>query len=355
MSEQKPRQPIWVLSALLLAVVFAAGSVWTIANLSALREQAVPPSGSVQSSTDPDTKAAPVGNAEDMQVSAGTTSENSATGITVRAPNADRAQDSNQRLSELRERYRYEQDGAEVSESDSGALVILSQQPQVLDELREWFFSDPEGFIELAAEEERDSYVQAVLRTQINPSNVHLLGEQMHIRHRHLVDIAYQNELHIQNPQPFLDMFDQFAASHLISVPDSVIAATAEVDYWGHRNALLEQAAVNREPKVYFDVLAQQGQDDLFSLAQQMWSAHVADEYPDVLTGGTGAIERIRLAYQYGVDQAPAELAKLQSEGLFVDETIQTYTDVEDAAERFTEIYPQLRYDQNLMIWVLPE
>lgn len=263
------------------------------------------------------------------------------------------------RLIRLRRDYGYRLNGATLNDesAESGAPLSIGQieagHPLVLQTLQQWFFDDPEAFIEMAASEERDSYIQAVLRTQINASNVHLLTDQMHIRNRHLIELAYTHKLHLQNPAPFLEIFDQFVGSHLISVPASVVAAAAESDYWGRREVLIGQAVGNPEPGMYFDVLARHGHENMSLLAEQMWETHLADNYTEALTSGTGYLERTRLAYQYGVAGAPAMLARLQAKGLFVDETIRMFTATDDADVRFQDIHSQLQYSYEQQRWQL--
>ena len=261
----------------------------------------------------------------------------------------------NARLQSLRSEFNYDLDGAE----NTNELVVLwgirAEDPRVIEAMIQWFYVDPSAFVDMAAEEEDDQYVQAVLRSQINSSNVYLLAERFHIRNRHLINLAYDNQLHLQQPELFVDVFDQFAGSDRISVPASVVAATAETDYWGHRDELIDLAIHSREPEMYFEALAEQGRDDMTSLARQMWRVHKADAYPEVMASGTGYVERIRLAYRYGVPEAPKALAELQSRGLFVDETIVRFTDVPNIEALFQKLFADLVYRPDRQVWVHPE
>ncbi len=261
------------------------------------------------------------------------------------------------RLQQIRREFKYPLNGVKVTESGlNGAIsqTVVVDNPLVLLALKQWFLDDPEAFIKAAAAEERDSYLQAVLKEQINESNAHLLTEHLHIRNRHIITLAYENKLHLQEAEAFLAIFDQFAKNNVISVPASLVAATAEVDYWGRRETLLNQAVNNPEPGLYFDVLQQQGNDNMYALAEQMWAVHLADRYADDIRPDTGYLERTRLAYQYGVAGAPAAIAALQEKGLFVNETIAEFTDADNADDGFQEIHLSLRFDRNNGHWYLP-
>ncbi|WP_154650899.1 hypothetical protein [Reinekea blandensis] len=276
--------------------------------------------------------------------------------IVIDAPGRpDGSPTENARLQLLRSEFNYDLDGAENT-NDPGVLWgIRADEPRVIEAMILWFYEDPTAFVDLAAVEEDDHYVQAVLRSQINPSNVYLLAERFHIRNRHLINLAYDNQLHIQQPELFVEVFDQFAGSDRISVPASVVAATAQTDYWGHRDELIDLAIHSREPEIFFNALAEQGRDDMASLAQQMWQVHKADDYPEVMASGTGYVERIRLAYRYGVAEAPAALAELQARGLFVEETIARYTDVQNIESRFQSLFSELIYHPDRQVWVHPD
>ncbi|WP_196160192.1 hypothetical protein [Reinekea sp. G2M2-21] len=261
------------------------------------------------------------------------------------------------RLQQIRREFKYPLNGVKVTESGlNGAIsqTVVVDNPLVLLALKQWFLDDPEAFIKAAAAEERDSYLQAVLKEQINESNAHLLTEHLHIRNRHIITLSYENKLHLQEAEAFLAIFDQFAKNNVISVPASLVAATAEVDYWGRRETLLNQAVNNPEPGLYFDVLQQQGNDNMYALAEQMWAVHLADRYADDIRPDTGYLERTRLAYQYGVAGSPAAIAALQEKGLFVNETIAEFTDVDNADDRFQDIHLYLRFDRNSGHWYLP-
>jgi hypothetical protein len=85
-----------------------------------------------------------------------------------------------------------------------------------------------------------------------------------------------------------------------------------------------------------------------------MWKTHIEDSYVTTLGGSSGKIERVRLAYQYGVDGSVTEISELLANGIFVAETIDDFTDVENASERFNQISSSLTYDKKKMLWVLP-
>jgi hypothetical protein len=253
----------------------------------------------------------------------------------------------------------YDQQGAslEAIRNSDGQFIrwdLTVEDELVYAQLSQWYLEDPQAFIELSKIERNDEYIRAVLRQNVTPSNVYILAEHLHIRQGHLIDLAYEKQLHLQQPELFLELFDQFVGSRFIDNSEQLMFAVAETHYWDRRDALIREAVNNPAPALYFDVLEQQQQEDMTQLAQQMWAVHQQDAYEQTPGTSTAHIERIRLAFRYGIDGAKAQIAALQNDGIRVDETIKSYTDVDNAVDVFQEVYPSLVFDSAWGKWVLP-
>lgn len=253
----------------------------------------------------------------------------------------------------------YDQQGAslEAIRNADGQFIrwdLSVEDEFVYAQLSQWYLEDPQAFIELSKIERNDSYIRAVLRQNVTPSTAYILAEHLHIRQGHLIDLAYEKQLHLQQPEVFLELFDQFVGSRFIDNSEQLMTAVAETHYWDRRDVLLHEAIHNPQPAVYFDVLETQRREDMYSVARQMWEIHLADEYEEMPGASTAHIERIRLGYRYGIEGSKTQIAALQREGIRVDDTIETFTDVENANVKFQDIHPQLVFDAQWGRWVLP-
>jgi hypothetical protein len=286
-----------------------------------------------------------------------TTQDTSAPSISIetvpaRVEKADEQHPYARRLSELRTQYRYPMNmNDNVDEQGRSPEVRF---PQMYEQFTQWFYEDPDLFIELLKTQRSDFYLAHTLKLVINESNVSLLSKHLHVRELEIISVAYENKLHIQNPEPFLEIFDQFAGNNIIEYSTDILNAAADIDYWGRRDVFIEQAINNPTPQKYFETLERKGHEDLHQLAEQMWLVHSADDYPTNLTNRASYIERIRVAYAYGVDESKKAIGTLLQDGIRVSDTINNYTDVKNASENFTEIRASLIYNPKTMLWVNP-
>jgi hypothetical protein len=256
------------------------------------------------------------------------------------------------RLSELRTQYRYPMNMINYLDEQGRSPEV--RFPQMYDQFTQWFYEDPDLFIELLKTQRSDFYLAHTLKLVINESNVSLLSKHLHVRELEIFSVAYENKLHIQNPEPFLEIFDQFAGNNFIEYSTDILNAAADIDYWGRRDVFIEQAINNPTPQKYFETLERKGHEDLHQLAEQMWLIHSADDYPTNLTNRASYIERIRLAYAYGVDESKQAIAALLADGIRVAETIDEYTNLENASEKFDEVQAELVFDEIIGRWALP-
>jgi hypothetical protein len=265
-------------------------------------------------------------------------------------------------LRELRQTHRYDQYGARyISKTNEHGLTESAyevKKPMVLERIIELARINPEIFLELMQENAFDSYLVVALDTVVSESNVHLLTDYMSLENPSFSLIAIDNGLHLQNPNAFTQVYEDALADNYRLYQPSILQSMLEVDPFRYKEIIIEKAINSRWPKIYFDTLAMQTDENLVMLAQKMWAKHQRDDYAEEPTSDdtTGYDERQRVAFRYGVKQAInyINLALEDDYDLDTPALIESVVEVDNAVAKFSRIKDDIEFDETRLRWVLP-